>query len=77
VLVVCVRPQGSDGVSRWHFDQEYGWLSPSGETSTLRDERNNNEQETKKNYLSSLSGRAYAAQAKTAPAPHQASGFWG
>jgi hypothetical protein len=48
---VSVR-KGSDCVSRWHFNQEYGWLSCSGELSTLRDERNDNEQETKTIFLS-------------------------
>jgi hypothetical protein len=44
VVNVSVR-KGSDCVSRWHFDQEYGWLSRSGEPSPLRNERNDNEQE--------------------------------
>jgi hypothetical protein len=54
---VSVR-KGSDYVSRWHFDQEYGWLSRSGEPSTLRNERNDNEQETKKLSFSLFSPEA-------------------
>jgi hypothetical protein len=44
--------KGSDCVSRWHFDQEYGWLSRSGEPSTLRDERNDNDKKLKTIFLS-------------------------
>jgi hypothetical protein len=54
---VSVR-KGSDCVSRWHFDQEYGWLSRSGEPSTLRDEHNDNEQETANYVFLSLSPEA-------------------
>jgi hypothetical protein len=51
---VSVR-KGSDGVSRWHFDQEYGWLSRSGEPSTLRYERIENEKQNGNFIFRSLS----------------------
>jgi hypothetical protein len=51
---VFVR-KGSDSASRWHFDQEYGWLSRSGEPSTLLNERIENEQQNGNYSFCSLS----------------------
>jgi hypothetical protein len=71
VIVACVRPQRQRLRKHTAFELEYCRLSRSCEPSTLRDERNDNEQETKNCLPSlSLSGRAYSAQTKTAAAAH-------